>query len=250
MTPTPDRSTLDLGDFSVGGMLRAGLAIRQAVGGATTLEQAATAVVQYFRDHCVDQATGERACPLVRLYKTHPFGSLEPALQAFAATRLGELSPTPSMRCLTLVASAGEEPDWNSRHSSRGHRAIPLPSVERVRAAPMIARLIEALGVGLDSLLTGARAQNRGVPARSYDVFHVEEALGSPYIPSQHDFVIPYRIASVVGFGGLLRTGELFAVVLFSRVHVSARSAARFRAIALDVRSSLFAFDDASTWIP
>ena len=102
--------------------------------------------------------------------------------------------------------------------------------------------------IDLESIVGGKEATRTGHEKRSYDVFHVEEALGSPYIPAQREFVIPYRIASVVGFGGLLRTGEMFAVVLFSRAHIPAASAARFRAIALDIRSSLFSFDENSTW--
>ncbi len=51
-----------------------------------------------------------------------------------------------------------------------------------------------------------------------------------------------------VGFGGLLRSGELFAIILFSRATIPSRSAVRFRTIALDVRSSLFAIDESRTW--
>jgi hypothetical protein len=152
------------------------------------------------------------------------------------------------MRCLVLLATAGDEPAWNARQSSRGHQAIPLPSAERVRAAPMIMRLIEAMGVDIESLVSAAEPHGRAAEVRTYDVFHVERALGSPFIPAQRDFVEPYGIASVVGFGGLLRSGELFAVILFSRHAIPARSAARFRTIALDVRSSLFAFDESRTW--
>jgi hypothetical protein len=150
------------------------------------------------------------------------------------------------MRCLTLIASAGDEPEWNARQSSRDHQAIPLSSAERVRSAPMIMRLIEELGVDLESLVSSA--EPRGRDSRTYDVFHVEEARGSPFIPAQREFVERYGIASVVGFGGLLRSGELFTVVLFSRDTIPARSAARFRTIALDVRSSLFAFDESHIW--
>jgi hypothetical protein len=117
-----------------------------------------------------------------------------------------------------------------------------------VQAAPMIMRLIEDMGVDIESLVSAAEPPARAAEARTYDVFHVEQALGSPFIPAQRDFVQPYRIASVVGFGGLLRSGELFAVILFSRDTIPARSAARFRTIALDVRSSLFSFDESRIW--
>lgn len=248
MAKATNFGTVDLTDFTVGGMLRTGIAVRQAVRGATSLEGAAGSIVGYLYDHCVEPASGERSCALVRFYKTHPFSRLEPELQAIAAAQLGSTPPSPSLRCLTLMASAGDEPSWNSRHESRGHRVIPLPSAERVRAAPMIMRLIEDLGIDIESIVASAEGGVRGAASRTYDVFHVEQALGSPYIPAQRDFVIPHRIASVIGFGGLLRSGELFAVVLFSRAHIPATSAARFRAIALDIRSSLFGIDESATW--
>jgi len=248
MTTPPAFGTLDVSDFTVGGMLRAGIAIRRAVRGAQSLEAAADAIVRYLYEHCVSGPDAERSCALVRFYKTHPFRALQPAQRDFAVQQLGAHPVDPAMRCLTLVATAGDRPEWNARRRSRGHQAIPLPSAERIRAAPMIMKLIEDLGLDIDSVLAGAEPAARGPDHRSYDVFHVEDALGSPFIPAQRDFVIPERIASVVGFGGLLRSGELFAVVLFSRARIPASSAVRFRAIALDIRSSLFTFDESMTW--
>jgi hypothetical protein len=248
LADAPEFGTLDVTDFTVGAMLRAGIAIRRAVRGAETLEDAANVVVRYLYDHCLDSTTGERSCALVRFYKTHAYGDLEPDLQRFADTQLAGRVATASMRCLTLLATAGDEPAWNSRHESAGHKAIPLPSADIVRTAPMVTRLIEDLGLDLESVVAGTSTGGRAPDARTYEVFHIEDALGSPHIPAQRQFVVPHRIASVVGFGGLLRSGELFAVILFSRARIPARSAARFRTIALDVRSSLFSFDETSTW--
>lgn len=245
---TPSFGNLDVANVSVGAMLRTGVAIRKVVHGAESLEEAAQLLVRYLYEHCVEPERGERTCALVRFYKTHRYGELEPALQLFAARQLGTATPRADMRCLTLFATAGDEPDWNSRHASKGHQAIPLPSAEGIRAAPMIMRLVEELGVDIESLVSSTAEPRGRTDIRTYDVFHVEQALGSPYIPAQHDFVERYGIASVVGFGGLLRSGELFAVILFSRVPIPARSAARFRTIALDVRSSLFAFDESRVW--
>jgi hypothetical protein len=238
---------LDLTDFTVGAMLRCGLAVRRAVRGEDSMEGAANVLVRYLYDFCV-APDGTRSCALVRFYKTHPYGLLEPALQRFAAARLGDDPPRREMRCLVLLASAGDEPEWNARRSSREHQAIPLSSVDRVRAAPMILRLIEEIGVDLDSLVSAADPRSRGSESRTYDVFHVEDARGSPFIPVQREFIEKYGIASVVGFGGLLRSGELYAIILFSRDAIPPRSAARFRTIALDVRSSLFPFDESRTW--
>jgi hypothetical protein len=247
MSSTRDFGPLDVTDFTVGAMLRSGIALRRAVRDCATLEAAAGTVVRYLYDHCVDVKSGVRSCPLVRFYKTHPFEALEPELQHVVTRQLGD-TPRPDMRCLTLLGTAGDEPAWNSRHLSRGHRAIPLADAEMVRAAPMIARLIEDLGLDIESVVGGSDGTVRSTEARTYDVFHVEQALGSAVIPAQAEFVIPYAIRSVVGFGGVLRSGELFAVVLFSRAAIAAESANRFRTIALDIRSALFPLDEAHTW--
>ena len=249
MSNTPNFGTLDVSDFTVGAMLRAGIAIRRIIRGTESLEEAADVVVRYLYDHCIDPHTGERTCPLVRFYKTHEYGGLDPELQLFAARQLDEPHPRPAMRCLVLLGTAGDDPNWNSRSSSTSHQAIPLPSADIVRQAPMITRLIEDLGMDIDAIVSGTEPPVRGSDARTYDVFHVEDARGSPHIPAQREFVVPYGIKSVVGFGGLLRSGELFAVILFARVTIPKSSAARFRAIALDVRSALYALDESKTWM-
>jgi hypothetical protein len=247
MSPSPDFGPLDVTDVTVGAMLRTGIALRRTLRDCPTLESAADSVVRYFYDHCVNSRTGARSCPLVRFYKTHPLGSLEPELRTLASDQMEDATPDDTMRCLVLLGTAGDEPAWNSRHLSRAHRIIPLPSAKIVREAPMIARLLEDLGVDLESLAE-PRAEAPVSEARTYDVFHVEDALGSPAIPAQSEFVIPHAIRSVVGFGGVLRSGELFAVVLFSRAHIPFASAQRFRTLALDIRSALFPLGDDKTW--
>lgn len=248
MPSTPDFGALDVTDVTVGAMLRTGIALRRALRDCRTLESAAGSVVRYFREHCLDSRTGAQSCPLVRFYATHAFGTLAPDLQEVVAGQMAPATPDPAMRCLTLLGTAGEEPAWNSRQLSRAHRVIPLASAEMVRAAPMIARLLEDLGVDLDSIILRPTEFGRASDARTYDVFHVEDAEGSPVIPAQEEFVIPYGIRSVVGFGGVLRSGELFAVVLFSRARIPEPSAHRFRTLALDIRSALFPIAPDSTW--
>jgi hypothetical protein len=52
----------------------------------------------------------------------------------------------------------------------------------------------------------------------------------------------------VLGFGGLLINGDLFAVILFTTVSVSQATADRFRTLALDVKSGLSRYNDANTF--
>jgi hypothetical protein len=207
-------------------------------------------VTRFFYDSAVAAESGARECVLVRFYKTHAFGALEPGLREFARARMGGREPWSDMRCLVLLASVGDEPAWNSRRLSRGHQAIPLPSVQIVEQAPMIAELVREMGLDLEDVVAPRPQLVRGSEDRAYNVFHVPEAEGSPFIPAQADFVRPFGIRSVLGFGGLMLSGELYAVVLFTRVPVPAESADRFRNIALDLRIAVSAFADGDTFDP
>jgi hypothetical protein len=184
---------------------------------------------------------------LVRCYKTHAFGSLPPDLRRYARRASGEIElPRPTMKCLTLLATVGSEPQWNLRTSSKGHQAIPLPSPRIVERAPMIARLIKDFGLELTDVIDPTPEVVRDLAGKTYGVFHVEEALGSPSIPAQAEFVVKHGIRSALGFGGSLASGDLFAVVMFSRIPISVATADRFRTMALDVKSLFFPFGESA----
>lgn len=237
--------SFDLERFEIPDMLRCGREAREAAGGRTRMEPAADAMARYFYDGFRGADDDARQCLLVRFYKTHPYDALEPDVRRFADRVLGHPPADGSgLKCLALLASVGDEPAWCDRRRSQGHQAIPLTSADMIRQAPMIDQLIRQFGLDVQQIVRpqGEILQARG--GRSFNVFHVEEARGSPYIPAQSSFVLPYGVRSVVGFGGALRSGELFAVILFTRVSLTATTAERFRNIALDVKYALFAFSD------
>ena len=236
--------SFDLADFDLGSMLRCGRGVRRAAQGSASLQAAADAIVRYLYTDSGTLPDGRRACALVRCYRTLSHDRLDRAQRTFADGLLRVPVASPDMKCLTLIATVGDEGEWCSPATSRGHRVIPLPSPEIVEQAPMIAQLIRQMGFDIDSVV---RPQADIIPelaGRTYNVFHVEEAVGSPYIPAQDDFVLPYGIRSVVGFGGLLRSGDLFSVIMFSRVPIDEEAAGRFRTVALDVKAAFFRFDD------
>lgn len=239
--------TYDLTKFDLGDMLKCSLKLRETATGLPTLETSAQRVCRFFYDE-LQGPGGERACALVRCYKTHSFAALEPDLQQFARTIMGADSPRSTMKCLTLMATVGQTGSWNSRHLSRGHRAIPLPSPEIVEKAPMIAQLIKELGLELSSVLQPSPEVVKELAGKRHGVFYVENALGSPYIPAQEEFVVRFGIKSVVGVGGILPSGDLFAVILFCTVHVPTTAADRFRTLALDVKSAFARFSEANTF--
>ncbi len=78
---------------------------------------------------------------------------------------------------------------------------------------------------------------------RRYNVFHVEVAQGSPHIPAQ-DFVERYGVRSVLGCGGQLPDGELYAAILFSRDSISRETADAFKPLTLALKLALLPFKD------
>jgi two-component system NtrC family sensor kinase len=125
-------ATSDLTRFGLTEMLRCSRALHRAARDAPTMETCGRRICRTLYEH-LRVPNGDRACALVRCYKTHPFGSLPPELRRFARRACDSTQePEASMKCLTLLGSAGSEPQWNSRFSSKGHQAIPLPSTRIV----------------------------------------------------------------------------------------------------------------------
>lgn len=230
-----------LSRFDLPEMLRSSNGLRKAMRGAPTMEAAARAQCRFLYDE-LRTITDDRACVLVRCYKTHPYGQLPSDLQRFARGQLGSSEPpSDEMRCLTLLGTVGDEEPWNDRRRSVGHQAVPLPSTSVVERAPMIAQLFRALGIDLEMVVTPTTSIVHDLEGKSYGVFHVRDARSSPYIPAQ-DFVQRHNVRAVVGFGGSLKTGDFFATILFTRTTVTAKAADRFRTLALHVKGSFFEY--------
>lgn len=223
-------------------MTQCGAALRRLGAGAQSMEEAASRTVRFLYDSLVGSEAGERACLLVRCFKTHPFGELPTPLRQLAAGALDAEPASPTMQCLTLLGTAGDSPEWNSRRASAGHQVIPLPSASGVSRIPMIAQLIKQLGLEVSSVLKPDPKLVVDLQQKSFNVFYVPTAQGSPYIPAQEDFVIPLGVQSVLGFGGVLPRGDLFAVIMFARVPLPPETAELFKPLALSVKLAILPF--------
>jgi hypothetical protein len=233
----------DLARFDLPAAEACGRGLSVVMADAESMEGAARAGCTYLYDQ-FRGSDGSRSCTLVRAYKTHAYGDLPDDIQRVAKRAYGRMAfspPQPDLKCLVLLATVGDEPAWNDRRSSQNHQAIPLPSPHIVESAPMIAQLIRELGLDLAEVIQPSQGVVRELAGRSYGVFHVAEAEGSPYIPAQ-DFVTRYGVKSVVGFGGTLPTGELIAMILFSKVAIAMDVADRFRTLALELNEGLGRF--------
>ena len=237
--PTP----CDVAKFTIREVTELGRAMRTMGVGAACMEEVASRIVRYLYDTLVDGRTGERASPLIRFFKTQAYEELPGELQDFARKMLDKDSPQPGMKCMTLLGTIGEDPKWDSRDTSQGHQAIPLPSEEVVHQLPMIRNLIKQLGLSVQSVVNPDPALLLDMEQNTYGVFFVPEALGSPYIPGQKEFVIPNDIKSVVGFGGMLPSLDIFVVILFLRVAITKEAADLFKNLSLNTKLAVLPFE-------
>jgi hypothetical protein len=210
----------DLTRFTQDDMYKCAIALRNMNSGCKSMEETANRMISYLYENLLDGKTGKRACALVRFFKTHPYEQLNDELQKSATEILRGRWANPSTKCLTLLATAGDEPEWNSRYTSTGHKAIPLVDIDFVSRIPMISQLIQQFGLDIDTVIEPAPEFLADLESHTFNVFYIPDALGSPYIPAQKEFVIPYQIKSVMGFGGMLPSGNLFAILLFTKVWI------------------------------
>jgi PAS domain S-box-containing protein len=224
----------DLRTFSLEEMYRCSAELRSLGEASKDIDDAAHGVIDYLYEALRKSDTRERECRLIRLFRSVPFWSLSE--QDASACRAAYADADVSTSCLSLRATRGLEADWNDPACSREHRVIALPPEPPYRT-PMLKALVEQLGMPVTGSAMAALGADR--PPRLFDVFHVVEAHGSSHVPDQERFVEPYKVQSVLGFGGVVPPAQIFVVLLFSCVTIPASTAELFRTLAPSVGLAL-----------
>lgn len=232
----------DLARFTLKNMTECGSVIRRLDYGSSSMEEVANKTVRYLWTSFVGNNDKERHCALIRFFTTCSFEKLEPNLQEFASLMLGNNAMHPKMKCLTLLASIGEKPEWNSRKTSIWHKAIPLSSERIIEQSPMISQLIKQFGLEVHDIIKPNENILVEMDKKPYNIFYIPFALESHFVPAQEDFVIPYGIKSVLGFGGMIPSGDLFAVIIFAKIFIPQDTANMFRTLALNVKMAILPF--------
>ncbi|MDJ0735518.1 MAG: ATP-binding protein [Nostocaceae cyanobacterium] len=237
----------DLQKMTLRDMTECGFALRHSGKNADSMEDVSNNIIQYLNENLVDKQSGEKSCVLIRFFKTHPYTDLTPELQEYTREILGSNSTiTEKLKCLILMATAGELPEWNSRHQSEGHKSIPLISEETIARIPMISQLIQQLGLNPGAVVQPDANLLADLEQQMYNVFYISDALSSSYIPAQDSFVIPFNVKSVIGFGGLLPSGNMFVILMFLKVNVPRFTIDLIRPLALNVKMAILPFDNGS----
>ena len=236
----------NLTQFSLQDMTNCGAALRKLGAGAPNMIEVADRTVRYLYDHLVDPLSGERACVLVRFFKTHPYGELDAELAHYVRDKLRQTVPELRLKCLTLLATAGVRAEWNERQLSVSYKAWPLTGLDFGVQYPMFTQLFRQFGLDFDTVVQPDLTLLVDLIHKTFNVFHVAEAVDSPYIPAQSTFIIPMGIRSVLGFGGMLPTGNLFTIILFAKTPIPRETAEAFKTLALNVKMALLPFSEST----
>ncbi len=232
-----------LASFSISDMTECASKLRKLGTGASSAQDVAQRIDTYLYRQLGNDQTGRQDCALVRYFLTRPYRDLDPQSQDCARRALACGPGSLDMNCLTLFGTAGERPEWNERHRSHRYRSIPLADKQALSQFPMVSQLLQQLGIDLTSQTQPESDLPVDGAEQTSHVFYVAEAKGSPYVPAQENFVIPYGIESVLGFGGVLPSNEFFVVILFSRVRISRETGELFKPLARSVESALSPFE-------
>jgi PAS domain S-box-containing protein len=226
----------DLRSFSLDDMFRCSAELRAIGDTARDADDAAKRTVSFLFEQLQMPETEARQCALVRLFLTQPLSSLSVEDRAEVIRAIGE-DASPSTVCLSLRATRGVRPEWNEPASSLRHRLIPLASPSAIAGMPMVSGLVSQLGVPTALLSSTPPPPDEHISL--FNVFHVENARGSPVVPDQSEFVEPQGIRSVLGVGGLLPPSQVFVVILFSTVVIPKWTAELFRTLAPSIGFAL-----------
>ncbi|HYE07000.1 MAG TPA: response regulator [Planctomycetota bacterium] len=193
--------------------------LRPRLRAARSLEDAAQALVRCL---CVDFAS---STVLTRMFVTLPFATLPEDLRRAAWSVVERQALQSAMRdqtpVLTLLSTCGREPAWCDRRESRGHVATPLSSRSFVDSIPMIARMLQDMGLDLGLQTDGDPYIERVLGAGWVGLFYVGDALtarddrGRRIIPAV-DFVERYGVRTVFGLGKAYANGSIASLVAFT----------------------------------
>ncbi len=213
--------------------------IRKIGKDCASMEEVSTKIVAFFYDTFCDEKSSEKEFSLVRIFKTQDYGKLDVKLKKFASDYFADHAINAQTKCLTLLATTGDDARWRDRENSMGHKAIPLSSEEVVNKLPMIRNLIKQLGMNIQTVLNPNPELIQNSIEKTYNVFLVTQAQDSAFIPAQKEFIVPNHIQSVIGFGGVFPDGDIFTVIMFSKKIITEEVAVLFKTLALSAKVAL-----------
>ncbi|MBC8551127.1 MAG: hypothetical protein H8D23_15895 [Candidatus Brocadiales bacterium] len=172
--------------------------------------------------------SGKSALVLSRFFKSNAYEYLPDDIKTYIHNQECKDEIPVQNRYLTLLGTTGDLDEWNYRKASNGHQALPLYDPHIVSNIPMLSALLNQIGFDIFDLTQPDNNIIINKEEHKFGVFCVEDAKGNRLIPKQAEFVEPFGIKSVIGFGGRYKTGQIYAIIMFCRERISRETAKLF----------------------
>lgn len=180
----------------------------------------------------------EQSLALARVYATVPYADLPAFNRDFVDTLAANKGVSDSLvdatSVLSLMGTFGSEACWCDRKQSAGHVGIPLVSAAFVDAIPMVSRMLQQVGAGIEWVDYNDLAIAKQTAAKMSGFFYVADAAteldshGRHVIPAQ-DFVRENRVKTVFGLSSGYESGTIVVAIIFVKEEVSEESVARLQ---------------------
>ena len=210
--------------------------IKDKCNGLSSLEETVQELMKIFCQTFITDK-GKSAFALSRYFKSCTYEEIPEDIKIYIQHQEDKENIQAQNRYLTLIGTAGEVEEWKYRRDSKEHQALPLYDPRIVDNLPMLSALFAQIGFAIPN--TEGANKNIIIDREDHDfgIFCVEDATGSTLIPKQAEFVEPFGIKSVIGFGGHYMTDHIYAIIIFSKVEISKERAKLFLSLNPAVKS-------------
>lgn len=202
----------DIERFTLKEMTLCGQALRQIGPQSKSLEEVASKTCEQLYEQVVTQK-GERAFALVQFFHA-------------------------SSNTLSMLAAAGantNEKETIEDQTVQLYNGTP--------SSPIVMQMLSAFGVIKEiPALPKAELLVEG-DQKQYNVFYIPDAQTSLLFAQQGEFVERFGIKSVIGYGGVLPSGRIFACLMFAKVLIPTQTAQLFKPFALNTKLAVLPFD-------
>jgi len=180
---------------------------------------------------------------LARFFKSCAYGDLPDDIRNYIHNRESKENLVSDDKYLTLLGSFGELDNWKNRNLSENYKAFPIHDQHLLDKFPMLSTVFDQIGLDLSQLKRADKSILIKDSHKQYGVFCVENANGNKLIPKQAEFVKPYSVKSVFGFGGMYSTSNVYAVLVFSRERLSRKHTQLFLSLNPSIKQTTLAHE-------
>ncbi len=232
----------DFNQLSIAQIFRLSKYIKKNCGNLTSLEAAAQELTRILHSSFVIE--GEKnPFVLVRFFKSCSYRELPVNIKKYIHDKELKENLSEDNKYLTLLGSYGELDNWMERKLSVNYKAFPIHDEHMLAKFPMLSAVFEEIGLKLPHIKETDKSILIQDYHKQYGLFCVENAEGSKLIPKQEEFVKPYSVRSVFGFGGIYSTSNVYAVLIFSRERLNKKDARIFLSLNPAIKQTTLAHE-------